>query len=82
MSRTRLIGASASEISKHPSFWTIVPFFGVLLSHSTHSSSAVLSASNFTVRCAEAEFGFEMGADVPESPMVALGPVQHPGAAA
>ena len=29
MSRTRLIGASASEISKHPSFSTIIPSLGV-----------------------------------------------------
>jgi 2-keto-4-pentenoate hydratase len=41
------------------------PFFGVLLSHSSHASPATLRGSDFTVRCAEAEFGFEMGADVP-----------------
>ncbi|MCI0703602.1 MAG: hypothetical protein L0241_21180 [Planctomycetia bacterium] len=41
------------------------PFFGVLLSHSTHKSSTKLRASDFTVRCTEAEFGFEMGRDVP-----------------
>src|SRR5688572_16226814 len=41
------------------------PFFGVLLSHSTHPSPARLRGSDFTVRCAEAEFGFEMAADVP-----------------
>jgi 2-keto-4-pentenoate hydratase len=41
------------------------PFFGVLLSHSTHTSPARLAGSDFTVRCAEAEFGFEMAADVP-----------------
>jgi 2-keto-4-pentenoate hydratase len=41
------------------------PFFGVLLSPSTYQSPAVLRGSNFTVRCAEAEFGFEMAADVP-----------------
>jgi 2-keto-4-pentenoate hydratase len=44
------------------------PFFGVLLSHSTHRSPAALPASDFTVRCAEAEFGFEMAADVPAGP--------------
>ena len=44
------------------------PFFGVLLSHSTHPSPATLRASDFTVRCAEAEFGFEMAADVPAGP--------------
>lgn len=44
------------------------PFFGVLLSHSTHPGPAVLPAADFTVRCAEAEFGFEMAADVPPGP--------------
>lgn len=44
------------------------PFFGVLLSHSTHPSPAVLPGSHFTVRCAEAEFGFEMADDVPAGP--------------
>jgi 2-keto-4-pentenoate hydratase len=44
------------------------PFFGILLSHSSHPSPAALPASDFTVRCAEAEFGFEMGADVPAGP--------------
>src|SRR5262249_52760723 len=32
------------------------PFFGVLLSHSSHQSPATLSGADFTVRCAEAEF--------------------------
>src|SRR5262245_34081917 len=41
------------------------PFFGVLLSHSSSQSPGVLRASDFTVRCAEAEFGFEMATDVP-----------------
>jgi 2-keto-4-pentenoate hydratase len=41
------------------------PFFGVLLTHSTHPSPATLPGSDFTVRCAEAEFGFEIAADVP-----------------
>src|SRR6516165_609209 len=44
------------------------PFFGVLLSHSTHRDGAVLPGSDFTVRCAEAEFAFEMAADVPAGP--------------
>src|SRR5687768_17176292 len=44
------------------------PFFGVLMSHSSHASPATLPASAFTVRCAEAEFGFEMAADVPAGP--------------
>jgi 2-keto-4-pentenoate hydratase len=41
------------------------PFFGVLMSHSTHPDKATLRAADFVVRCAEAEFGFEMAADVP-----------------
>jgi 2-keto-4-pentenoate hydratase len=41
------------------------PFFGVLLTHSTQVGPATLRGSDFTVRCAEAEFGFEMAADVP-----------------
>lgn len=45
------------------------PFFGVLLAHSTHRSPAALPASDFTVRCAEAEFGFEMAEDVPAGPV-------------
>lgn len=45
------------------------PFFGILLSHSTYRSPATLKASEFTVRCAEAEFGFEMAADVPPGPV-------------
>jgi 2-keto-4-pentenoate hydratase len=44
------------------------PFFGVLMSHTTHRDPATLRASDFLVRCAEAEFGFEMGADVPAGP--------------
>jgi 2-keto-4-pentenoate hydratase len=41
------------------------PLFGKLLSATCHRSGAALSAARFTVRCIEAEFGFEMGADVP-----------------
>lgn len=44
------------------------PFFGVLLSHSSHPGPAALRGADFTVRCAEAEFGFEMAADVPAGP--------------
>jgi 2-keto-4-pentenoate hydratase len=44
------------------------PFFGVMLSHSSHPSGAVLPGDEFTVRCVEAEFGFEMAADVPAGP--------------
>ncbi len=41
------------------------PFFGVLMSHSTHRSGATLPATDFVVRCVEAEFGFVMAEDVP-----------------
>ena len=41
------------------------PFFGVLLSATSYASGVKLSGGDFTVRCAEAEFGFEMAADVP-----------------
>jgi 2-keto-4-pentenoate hydratase len=44
------------------------PFFGLLLSHSTYPSPGTLPGSAFTVRCAEAEFAFEMAADVPAGP--------------
>lgn len=44
------------------------PFFGVLLTHSSHPKGAVLRGSDFLVRCAEAEFGFEMAGDVPAGP--------------
>jgi 2-keto-4-pentenoate hydratase len=44
------------------------PFFGVLLSHSSHRSGT-LRGSDFTVRCAEAEFGFEMAENVPAGPV-------------
>jgi 2-keto-4-pentenoate hydratase len=42
------------------------PFFGVLMTHSTKQSPAKLRAADFTVRCTEAEFAFEMGDDVPQ----------------
>jgi len=41
------------------------PFFGVLMSHSTHRSGVTLPGTDFVVRCVEAEFGFAMSADVP-----------------
>jgi len=44
------------------------PFFGVLMSHSTYPNSTTLAASDFTVRCIEAEFGFEIASDVPAGP--------------
>ena len=45
------------------------PFFGVLLTHSTFPSGANLRGLDYTVRCAEAEFGYEMVADVPAGPI-------------
>jgi len=43
------------------------PFFGTLLSATSHRSLATLPASQFTLRIVEAEFGFEIGEDVPPS---------------
>jgi len=45
------------------------PFFGVLLSATSYPNGAKLPASDFKVRCVEAEFGFEMAADVPAGPI-------------
>ena len=42
------------------------PFFGVLMSATTFANGATLKAEDYLVRCAEAEFGFEMAADVPD----------------
>jgi 2-keto-4-pentenoate hydratase len=44
------------------------PFFGTLLSATSYPSGVKLPASDFLVRCAEAEFGFEMAEDVPAGP--------------
>jgi 2-keto-4-pentenoate hydratase len=41
------------------------PFFGVLMSATTYRGGVTLPASDYLVRCAEAEFGFEVGEDVP-----------------
>jgi 2-keto-4-pentenoate hydratase len=43
------------------------PFFGTLLSATTHRSPATLPAAAFRLRIVEAEFGFEIGQDVPPS---------------
>jgi 2-keto-4-pentenoate hydratase len=64
---SRAIGykiACTSELAQK-SLGVDAPFFGVLMTHSTHPSGATLPGSDFVVRCAEAEFGFEMAADVP-----------------
>jgi 2-keto-4-pentenoate hydratase len=41
------------------------PFFGVLLSPTSHARSANLNPADFTVRCMEPEFGFTVGRDLP-----------------
>ncbi len=41
------------------------PLAGTLLSFSSFASPARLRAADFSVRCIEPEFGFEIGADVP-----------------
>ena len=38
------------------------------MSHTTSRNAATLPGSAFTVRCAEAEFGFAMAEDVPAGP--------------
>lgn len=43
------------------------PFCGRLLEHSTHRSGATLPGDAFTHRIIEPEFGFLIGADVPQS---------------
>jgi 2-keto-4-pentenoate hydratase len=44
------------------------PFFGTLMSHTTHRDGATVAAAAFLVRCAEVEFGFQMAEDVPPGP--------------
>lgn len=44
------------------------PFFGVLMSNTSLRGPATLKGSDYTIRCAEAEFGFEMAKDVPAGP--------------
>jgi 2-keto-4-pentenoate hydratase len=43
------------------------PFFGTLLAATSHRSPVTLPASAYRLRIVEAEFGFEMGEDVPHS---------------
>jgi 2-keto-4-pentenoate hydratase len=64
---SRLIGykiACTSELAQK-ALGVDGPFFGVLMTHSTQRSPAKLRAADFTVRCTEAEFAFEMSDDVP-----------------
>ncbi|MBN9122122.1 MAG: fumarylacetoacetate hydrolase family protein [Planctomycetes bacterium] len=59
--------AAATNVTAQRQMDVDGPFFGTLLSATTHRSPATLPAANFTLRIVEAEFGFEMGADVPAS---------------
>ena len=59
--------AAATNVTAQRQMDVDGPFFGTLLSATTHRSPATLPAAGFTLRIVEAEFGFEMGADVPPS---------------
>ena len=59
--------AAATNVTAQKQMDVTGPFFGTLLSATSHRSPAVLPASAFTLRIVEAEFGFEMGEDVPPS---------------
>jgi 2-keto-4-pentenoate hydratase len=60
--------AAATNVAAQKQMDVDGPFFGTLLSATSYRSPAQLPASAFTLRIVEAEFGFEMGADVPASP--------------
>jgi len=57
--------AAATNVLAQQLLAVDAPLYGRLLSASCHPSPATLSASEFTVRCVEAEFGFEVGEDMP-----------------
>ncbi len=61
--------AAATNVAAQKQMDVDGPFFGTLLSATSHRSPKSLLASNYTLRIVEAEFGFEMGADVPASPV-------------
>src|SRR4051812_3150753 len=61
--------AAATNVAAQRQMDVAGPFFGTLLSATTHLSPAALPAAQFTLRIVEAEFGFEMAADVPASPI-------------
>ncbi|MBM3980942.1 MAG: hypothetical protein FJ304_11775 [Planctomycetes bacterium] len=61
--------AAATNVTAQKQMHVNGPFFGTLISRTSHDNGIVLAASDFTLRIVEAEFGFEMGADVPESPV-------------
>lgn len=70
--------AAATNVTAQKQMDVDGPFFGTLLSSSTHKSLAKLPARAFTLRIVEAEFGFEMGADVPPSPIPYTGETVAP----
>lgn len=59
--------AAATNVTAQRQMDVDGPFFGTLLSATSHASPTTLPAANFTLRIVEAEFGFEMGEDVPLS---------------
>lgn len=59
--------AAATNVTAQRQMDVDGPFFGTLLSATSHASPVALRASDFTLRIVEAEFGFEMGADVPHA---------------
>lgn len=61
--------AAATNVAAQRQMDVDGPFFGTLLGATSHKSPAMFDASQFTLRIVEAEFGFEMGADVPASPV-------------
>ena len=61
--------AAATNVTAQKQMDVDGPFFGTLLSATSHKSPAALPALAFTLRIVEAEFGFEMGEDVPASPV-------------
>jgi 2-keto-4-pentenoate hydratase len=61
--------AAATNVAAQKQMDVDGPFFGTLLSATSHRSPVTLLSANYTLRIVEAEFGFEMGADVPGSPI-------------
>lgn len=61
--------AAATNVTAQKQMDVDGPFFGTLLSRTSHTSGVMLPAADYTLRIVEAEFGFEIGADVPASPI-------------
>jgi len=59
--------AAATNVTAQRQMDVDGPFFGTLLAATSHASPATLRAADFTLRIVEAEFGFEIGDDVPPS---------------